>query len=467
MRTLTTILLISLFCTTWAAVPGGRVLYLDGKDDYLKLFEPVINNLPFTIEAWAKMNGPGGGVYKQNVIFVQRENPSLPSSIAIGLWAKNQVDESTVIIRDKKHGKSRMAVPRPAFNEWHHYALAVDTDSFYFYIDGQLVSKDYHQQIGPFKSDLTCTYMGRHYYDEIEAGFFSGFIDELKIWNVARKAEAIRQGLYQPVDLKNVDVKSKLLGYWTFNNKNGFIINDAVYTGVKDHSSFQHHAVFKGNPEIVNIDPQVLALHEFSLNSPFYDATLFTTIPRLTWETATDEIVNLPYEIIYTVLIDSNPQFSSPDTLTVGGNRLAAQPSSLVAGKTYFWQVCAENINGDRIDSDVSAFFIHQSAANVESHSQFPGQFELFQNVPNPFNAFTEMAYSLPGPGKIELSVFNSLGHRVSTFRAWQPTGKHRIVWPFPNCGSKTFPSGVYLYRLDYDGQSASMTKIRKMVLTK
>ena len=69
-----------------------KVLYLDGQCDFVQMFAPVIHDVPFTIEAWAYLYGPGGGVYAQNPIFEQRSFGTVINASAILLNAQNGGD---------------------------------------------------------------------------------------------------------------------------------------------------------------------------------------------------------------------------------------------------------------------------------------------------------------------------------------------------------------------------------------
>lgn len=88
-----------------------------------------------------------------------------------------------------------------------------------------------------------------------------------------------------------------------------------------------------------------------------------------------------------------------------------------------------------------------------------PDNFELEQNYPNPFNPVTTIAYSIPDEGKVELIIYDLLGKEIKTLvNENKSTGRHTVDFN----GSK-YASGVYLYRLIFNGQSS----IRKMLMIK
>lgn len=72
-----------------------------------------------------------------------------------------------------------------------------------------------------------------------------------------------------------------------------------------------------------------------------------------------------------------------------------------------------------------------------------PGQFELYQNFPNPFRGTTTFRYVLPEPGHVRLEIFTTLGQGVAVLvDGEQDAGFHNVTW------TATVTSGVYYYRL-------------------
>jgi hypothetical protein len=91
-----------------------------------------------------------------------------------------------------------------------------------------------------------------------------------------------------------------------------------------------------------------------------------------------------------------------------------------------------------------------------------PGNVLLYQNVPNPFNPFTTIHYSLPEPGRVILEIFDVNGRRVTTLASGrQPAGEATVVWKGADDRGDSVASGVYFYRLRFAGQSIT----RKMIL--
>ncbi len=92
-----------------------------------------------------------------------------------------------------------------------------------------------------------------------------------------------------------------------------------------------------------------------------------------------------------------------------------------------------------------------------------PGQFELYQNFPNPFRGTTTFRYVLPEPGHVRLEIFTTLGQVVAVLvDGEQDAGFHNVTW------TATVTSGVYYYRLvatPRSDQSRQFKGTRKMVV--
>ena len=89
----------------------------------------------------------------------------------------------------------------------------------------------------------------------------------------------------------------------------------------------------------------------------------------------------------------------------------------------------------------------------------YPKAYSLSQNYPNPFNPSTTIAYSIKKPGHVRISVYNILGGKVAELiDEFKAEGSYNVNW-----NAQDVASGVYYYRLEFDGQAIT----RKMNLIK
>jgi hypothetical protein len=105
---------------------------------------------------------------------------------------------------------------------------------------------------------------------------------------------------------------------------------------------------------------------------------------------------------------------------------------------------------------------VDSTATGVRDEDPTPRSFALAQNVPNPFNPATTIAYDLPEPAEVTLVIFDVAGRRVRTLvRGLQPAGRHTALWAGTDDAGRRVASGVYFYRLVAGAHSAT----RKMVM--
>ncbi|RPH99541.1 MAG: T9SS C-terminal target domain-containing protein [Calditrichaeota bacterium] len=77
--------------------------------------------------------------------------------------------------------------------------------------------------------------------------------------------------------------------------------------------------------------------------------------------------------------------------------------------------------------------------------------FKLHQNYPNPFNPQTTISYTLEKSGLAELTIFDTLGRRVTDYSAFQPSGDHGYTWDGRDALGRMCASGLYIYQLRTD----------------
>lgn len=92
------------------------------------------------------------------------------------------------------------------------------------------------------------------------------------------------------------------------------------------------------------------------------------------------------------------------------------------------------------------------------------GDLTLGQNNPNPFNPKTVISFNVAREGRGSLRVYNLRGEMVRTLlEGTVPAGEQSVQWDGRGDDGLLAGSGVYLYRLEVDGQALS----RRMMLLK
>jgi DNA/RNA endonuclease YhcR with UshA esterase domain len=98
------------------------------------------------------------------------------------------------------------------------------------------------------------------------------------------------------------------------------------------------------------------------------------------------------------------------------------------------------------------------------SGDYFGGKFGLAQNMPNPFNPKTTIAFNLTEPGDVTLEIYDVAGRRVAILLdGHMGAGVHMAHWDGRTSDGERAASGVYFYKLAAGDERTS----RKMVLLK
>ena len=95
---------------------------------------------------------------------------------------------------------------------------------------------------------------------------------------------------------------------------------------------------------------------------------------------------------------------------------------------------------------------LDQTTAVTESGVPLPERFQLHGNYPNPFNASTRIAFSLPGQSRVGIAIYNMLGQQVAAVDGGELQAGHREI----SVEMPGLPSGVYFYRIRADGLGAT-----------
>ncbi len=86
----------------------------------------------------------------------------------------------------------------------------------------------------------------------------------------------------------------------------------------------------------------------------------------------------------------------------------------------------------------------------------------MAQNYPNPFNPTTTISYRLEKAARVELTIYNITGQKMTTLLdADQQAGDYKLKWHGKNNSGQQVASGVYFYKFQAD----DLIETRKMIL--
>lgn len=257
------------------------------------------------------------------------------------------------------------------------------------------------------------------------------------------------------------------LGFFASNDGNGITVNivndglaitpDPDYFGanmvivVADDGEATVSDTFLVTTENVNDAPET-----FGLLSPPDDYLIpDINLPiNFSWEAATD-IDNDPLSYTLRVFNAGQDTVVSGITTTSASfdGSLFIQPNA-----AYRWTVSVADSLTSTASSDTFDMEFLVSAID-NPLSSVPGEFELQQNFPNPFNPATRIRFGVPKAVQVKIEVFNLLGQPMLTLlNEHKSPGYYEIDFDGSN-----FSSGIYLYKI----QAGSFQQIRKMILMK
>ncbi|MCX6272836.1 MAG: T9SS type A sorting domain-containing protein, partial [Bacteroidetes bacterium] len=122
---------------------------------------------------------------------------------------------------------------------------------------------------------------------------------------------------------------------------------------------------------------------------------------------------------------------------------------------------CRWNLGTESSLSDGDAQLIDNVYLTYPSLLNDPKEVYLGQNIPNPFNRYTEIPYYLPEDGKVTIKVFDMLGKVVMNLAdEIQNSGTHQV-----RIDENNLRPGVYTYQLEFHNNNLQTCKSLKMVV--
>ena len=214
-----------------SALAANKVLSLDGDGDYVEVADSATLDIqyPITIEGWVKTN-----TSKHFQMIVGKRDDSTLGCYRAPYALRLDWGKPTFYFGTGDTWRVHTAALQLS-EVWYHVAAMYDGNTVTIYVNGV---EEYTQSETetPFINDISVT-IGA----SISPGeAFDGFIDEVRIWNVARTQTEIQETMNQP--LENPELLDNLVGYWNFDS------------GIADDlSQYENHGDLYGGAHIADV----------------------------------------------------------------------------------------------------------------------------------------------------------------------------------------------------------------------
>ena len=181
----------------------------------------------------------------------------------------------------------------------------------------------------------------------------------------------------------------------------------------------------------------------------------------LCWSTES-EVANLGFHVYRALEVEGIYERLTGELIPGAGSTATRQTYSftdrnVVNGITYWYRL--EDVAFDGTRTVHGAICVTPQAEVVAEAQALPPEFGLSQNVPNPFNPTTTIAYDLPEVSDVTLTIYTLTGQQVATLvLGHQEAGHYEVAWD-----GSGFATGVYLYRLE----AGDFVQTRRMLLLK
>jgi len=205
---------ITVMATSSTVGAQEAALLFDGVDDVATVASPSgwppVPTSALTIEVWVRPTDVSGssltGIITNDVSYTigqgYGDNSELFWSISLGPTDSAVTPAGSLVV-----------------GRWDHFACTYDGTTMRIFQNGDPVAEQIHIAGGPVGIG-----------NDISIGFwpstsgFPGIIDEVRVWNAVRTEAEIERWMYLPLS----GSEPTLLGYWSFNEGDGQVINDAT-----------------------------------------------------------------------------------------------------------------------------------------------------------------------------------------------------------------------------------------------
>ncbi|MCK5050229.1 MAG: T9SS type A sorting domain-containing protein [Candidatus Cloacimonetes bacterium] len=201
--------------------------------------------------------------------------------------------------------------------------------------------------------------------------------------------------------------------------------------------------------------------------SAFY-ALYFNGTPTLYWTTQSEE--NNEYWNVYrgtsdnfaqAIWLNAGNPIPGNGTINTPSDYIYVDTAPVIQNTTYWYWIEDISLDGES--------GIHEPITldiPFDETPPTPDFYGLHQNYPNPFNPSTSISFALEEESNVEVIVYNIKGEKIKTIFNDQVYADQIqiVVWDGKDVTGKQVSSGIYLYKLNVNG---NIEAVKKCVLVK
>lgn len=153
-------------------------------------------------------------------------------------------------------------------------------------------------------------------------------------------------------------------------------------------------------------------------------------------------------------------RYTAPlDNLGLADEALTVLASGFLAGSPDFGLFAALAAGGEFVPLTIVSGVSNESALD-----EVPGEFRLLGNYPNPFNPTTTIRFDLPQAASVSVDVYDMLGRKVLSLPAeTRAAGAAQAL----RLDASSLASGLYLYQVNAQAESATFVSTGRMIFLK
>lgn len=313
--------------TFFVLSPALYALRFDGTNDFVATpdIRSSFSNETLTVELWFRPTAAG--------VIIDERGQTPPS----GGWQITLLEIlSSGEVRARVNGVPTITLGHADFGRWHHVALRYESANLTLsgILDDEATRSSSGDRAAPWESGHQF-YLAFGLADSAHMGsgaFFSGEMDEIRIWNTVRRDVEIRENRFARL----AGNESGLVSYWRCDEGDGVFANDAAsrYTA----------ALFNGVTWVPSMAPLQTTLPPFASTRPALDVS--TNAATLTG-------VVSPRGVDTEVFFEYGPTLNYGNTTpvrviagNVGEASVTERLANLLSGGEYNYRIVARNARG-------------------------------------------------------------------------------------------------------------------------